>query len=189
MRFLIEWDETCLESDWLESDWQRVKKTNDHDYWAFEVPFRYQKFILDSGSSTDNNRTGGDVQLKTTYRTQWDESNSFSVQGVLDNQYTTGKNYRLSGLAFPLYLTLSVPFFEDLGFINTFAGELNGQLYWQSDVSRRDYSYKLGTGLVKTFFESWNLSMDYYYLKNNSNVAAGTYTKGVISLLVSHNFI
>ena len=150
---------------------------------------KYQKYILTDGVSADNDRAGADLQAKVTYRSQWSELESYSIGGVFDQQYTKGKNYRLSGFTIPISAGIELPGFSSIGLLNTFTAEFSTQLYWQSDVNRRDYSYKFSTGIAAPLFESWNLSLDYYYMKNNSNVDAATYTKGVASFLLSHNFL
>jgi tetratricopeptide (TPR) repeat protein len=169
--------------------WQNVVKKGANSVWTYEIPLRYQKFILASGTSTDNDRSGGDIQARVSYRSQWSENEMYTIGGYLDNQYSIGKNYRLSGLTIPFSMALEVPGFKNFGLLNTFMAELSGQLYWQSDTNRRDYSYKLGAGLVTPLFETWNLNLDFYYMKNNSNVDAATYSKGVSSFLLSHNFL
>jgi tetratricopeptide (TPR) repeat protein len=169
--------------------WQRMVKTGSNEIWTFEVPFKYQKFVLTEGTLEDNDRSGGDVQAKVFYRSQWSDREFYSLGGTLDNQYTLGKNYRMSGLTLPFNIGLEIPVFSDIGLLNTFNAEVSGQLYWQSDTNRRDYSYKFGTGITAIVLDSWNLSLDYYYYKNNSNVDAATYSKGVASFLLSHHFL
>ena len=169
--------------------WQHVKKSGPNDIWTYELPFKYQKYILSTGSSTDNDRSGGDVQAKVTLRSQWSDLEYYSIGGILDTQYSVGKNYRLEGLEIPFSLGVEIPGFRNLGLLNTFMADLSGQFYYQSDQKRKDFSYKFGTGLAAPLVEGWNLSFDYYYMKNNSNVDAATYTKGVASFLLSHNFL
>ncbi len=169
--------------------WQRFKKVDANHVWTYELPVKYQKFILPSSTTTLNDRSGADVQAKLTYRSSWSENESLTLGGALDTQYSVGANYRLSGLAFPISVVLELPGFSSLGLLNTFSGELNGQLYWQSDLNRRDYSYKFGTGLIWPALEGWNIGLDFYYMKNNSNLDAATYSKGVTSFLLSHNFL
>ncbi len=169
--------------------WQLVKKTKDNDIWTYEAPLRYQKFILASGVSSDNDRSGVDLVARVNYRTQWSESDFLSLTGSLDNQYSVGKNYRLSGLSIPVTVGVSIPGIEKLGLVNTFMAEVGGQIFWQSDLGRRDYWYKAGTGLIAPFFKDWNFTLDYNYFMNNSTVDAATYSKGVISFLLSSDFI
>lgn len=169
--------------------WQRMIKTGANEYFSLEVPLRYQKFVLTAGTTEDNDRTGGDVQVKVGYRSQFGEKEFYSLGGTLDNQYTLGENYRLTGLTLPVSVGLELPGFSSLGFLNTFSAEVSGQLYWQSDLNRRDYSYKFGAGLMALVLESWNLVLDYSFYKNNSNVDAATYSKGVVSFMLSHHFL
>lgn len=169
--------------------WQQTRKTASNETITLEVPVKYQKFVLSAGTSTDNDRSGGDVQMKLGYRRMNSEQEYFSISGMLDNQYAIGKNYRLSGITIPFTKAIELPFFSSLGFLNTFSGELGGQLYWQSELNRRDWWFKAGTGISKTLWESWYFSVDFYFFRNNSNVDAATYSKGVTSFLLSHGFL
>ena len=169
--------------------WQLISKSGPNEYWTYEIPIRFQKFILTSGTLSDNDRTGGDLQLRTSYRNQWTESSFISVTGMLDNQFTLGKNYRLTGFSVPATLGFALPGLEETGLINTINAELGGQFYWQSSTNRQDNWYKGGLGLMAPFMKDWNFSLDYYYFHNNSTVEAATYSKGVISFLLSREFL
>jgi hypothetical protein len=169
--------------------WQHILKSGPNEFWTYEIPVRFQKFILTTGTATDNDRTGGDVQFRFGYRNQWTEKSFISFLGTLDNQISIGKNYRLTGFSLPATLGLPLPGFQELGMINTIYAELGGQFFWQSNLNRQDIWYKAGTGLMAPFLEGWNFNLDYYYLHNNSSVDAATYTKGVVSFLLSRDFL
>ncbi len=169
--------------------WQWKRKYGANDVLMIETPLRYQKFVLTNGVSEDNDRTGADLQLRANYRSLMSDTDFWSLAGTLDTQYSTGKNYRLLGLTLPANLGVSLPWVKDLGLVNTFMAELGGQYYWQSDLGRRDWWYKAGAGLLAPFFKDWSITLDYYYFKNNSTVAAATYSKGVVSLLLSKDLL
>jgi tetratricopeptide (TPR) repeat protein len=170
--------------------WNHTRNIDATHSWTYEAPVRFQKYVLDSNVTEDNDRTGADLTLKATYRAlRGDGSGSFTAQFALDNQYTKGKNYRLSGLTIPLYYTVGLPFLRSARLINTLTGEVSGQYYWQSDLSRKDFSGRVGTGLIWKISNGWSSNLDYFYFRNFSNVESARYTKNVVSILVSHDFL
>ena len=169
-------------------NWIKVKRVSDEVTWEFETPLRFQKFSLDSESSSDNDRTGVDLQLKLTHR-KWQGANQYQIsQFILEQQQSSGKNYRYTGLSIPYTLAVPISFFEDLHISNTFSAAIAGQWYWQTDPSRKDFSAKLGTGFMKSFSGNWNLAFDLSIFKNLSSISAARYSKGVVSLMLSHEF-
>ncbi len=169
--------------------WQWTRKYGANDVMTIETPLRYQKFILTEGVTEDNDRTGADLLVRANYRSQWSDSDYWSVTGNLDNQYSIGKNYRLTSVSIPLSLGVSLPLLDRLGLVNTFNAEVGGQFYWQNDLGRRDWWVRGGAGLIAPFFRDWSFILDYYFLKNNSTVNAATYSKGVFSILLSRDFL
>jgi hypothetical protein len=130
------------------------------------------------------------VLLRATYRAlRGDGIGSFVTQFTLDNQYTKGSNYRLTGLTVPVYYTIALPGLIRARLINTFMAELSGQYYWQSDVSRKDLAVRAGAGMIWKASDEWNLRIDYSYFKNLSTIESARYTKNVFSLMLSHDFL
>ena len=62
--------------------WQRLQKIGGNQAWMFEVPIRYQKFVLAAGTLTTNDRSGGDLQVKVTRLNQWSERESLSIPSL-----------------------------------------------------------------------------------------------------------
>ena len=168
----------------------KTKRVSDSEIWEFEVPIRYQGYLLDlDASGADNVRTGEDLQLKATYRNFTSENRYALAQFALENQLSQGKNYRFTGLTIPVTYATLIPFFESFRLSNTFNAEVSTQWYWSADPSRKDLSGKLGTGLMKVFDGNWTLAFDVYYKKVISTLPLARYGKGVISLMLSHEFI
>jgi hypothetical protein len=169
--------------------WQMTRKYGANDVFTLETPLRYQKFILTEGVIEANDRTGADLLIRANYRSQWTDSDFWSLTGSLDNQYSTGQNYRLTALSLPFTVGLSLPLIKNWGLVNTFSAEVGGQYYWQNDQGRRDWWVRGGAGIIAPFFRDWNFTVDYYFHKNNSTISAATYSKGVFSFLLSRDFL
>lgn len=169
--------------------WNHTRKIDETHAWTYEIPVRFQKFVLDGNLNEDNDRTGGQFELRAIYRAlRGDGIGSFTTQFVLENQITKGKNYRMSGLSIPFYYALSLPAFSEYDLINTFSGEFSGDWYWQSNNHRKDVSWRFGTGLIRKLMNSWSATFDYYFFRNVSTVGSADYSKDVFSLMVSHDF-
>lgn len=166
-----------------------IKQAGGDFALTYEIPVRFQKYILDSTASSDNDRTGEDVQLKANARWIRGESEQVSLQVIADVQYTKGKNYRLGGLDIPLVWIKDLPFLKEMGLLNTFSAELQGQYYFQSDTKRKDLYCRAGAGLLKTLSPGWNLNGDFSYQKNISSVDSAKYHKTIFSLQLSHDFL
>jgi hypothetical protein len=169
--------------------WIHTLKQTDTESWVLEAPIRYQYYPLDTNLGADNNRAGGDLQLELNYRSSLGESGFFINQFILENQYTSGRNYRLTALTIPVTWGLALPFFEKFGLVNTFNASVDGQYYYQSDFGRRDLLAKGGAGLVKKIGDRSNASLDVSYLKNLSSVEDARYSKAIISMFLSHDFL
>ena len=161
---------------------------DDHHAWDFEIPLHYQKYPLDAALGADNVRDGVGVQLKARYRYMENDQRSFSARAILDQQFTSGKNYRQTGLSLPAIYTTDLPGTRKLHLIHNFSLEAAGQLYWESDVGRRDLGLRAATGIVR-HFGAWLGSLDYSYFKNVSTLSTARYVNETISILVSHDFI
>lgn len=171
--------------------WMRIRVLDDSRSFIFEVPIRYQKFLLDAAqSSADNDRTGGDIQGRMTYRVMYSDLESLSIQTIADLQYSTGKNYRLlSGKVPVLWATKFGPIFKHLGLINTFGAEVDYNWYFNNDFGRKDVFVKASLGLSKRWGEAWSAGIDYSYQKNLSNVDSAKYTKGVIAFAINRELL
>ena len=166
--------------------WMRVRVIDDARAFVYEVPLRYQKYLLDATSSEDNDRSGMDVQGKLTYRVIYSDLESLTLQSIADIQYSTGKNYRLAGLKLPVLWFTKIPFiFSSLGLVNTFGGEFDGNWYLNNDLSRKDLLAKLSFGFSKRWSDAWSASLDYSYQKNLSNVDSAKYSKGIIAFAIN----
>ncbi len=169
--------------------WTFLKEVTGEKSTTFEVPLQFQKYILTSGTAAVNDRTGGDVKFILTKRWMKSDQDLLSLQMGMDGQYTTGSNYRLLGFMLPAFWMTSLPGVRGLGLLNTFGAELKGQYYLNSDASRRDLWMKLSAGLAKTFNRNWNVSLDYSGQKNISTVSSARFSKGIIALQLSHDFL
>ncbi len=170
--------------------WYHTISYSDKDLLTLEVPVHYQYYPLDvvAGAGAYNNRQGEDVQVKVTSRKGLSATSYFLSQLVFDLQYTKGQDYRLFGLTLPVTYAFSLPFFEKFGIMNSAKAELSSQYYWVSSSQRRDFSGKLGTGFIKKIADGYNASLDFLLQKSISSYQAARYSKGLISLLVSHDF-
>lgn len=166
--------------------WMRVRVLDDYRALIYEFPVRYQKFLLDSNTSADNDRTGFDAQGKVSYRVIYSDLESLTLQTNGEIQYSTGKNYRLAAIRCPVTWVTKLPFFySTLGVLNTIGGEVDGVFYFSNDYSRKDLFAKASFGVQKRFAETWGTSLDYSYQKNFSNVDAAKYSKAVISFAIN----
>jgi hypothetical protein len=176
--------------DWeIGASYLNIAKATASYVYTWEVPIKFQKYTLDSSTGDDNDRTGEDVQVKSTVRWIQGPMQLLNLEAIFDGQYTKGKNYRLIGLDIPALLITPLPGFSSLGLANTFIAEAQGQYYISSDLNRRDLLLKVGTGLLKPLSESVNASLDVNYQKNLSSVVSARYNKVVISLQLSHDFL
>ncbi len=175
-------------------DWEaglsylNIEKASSDYSFTFEIPVKYQKYILDSSVTADNDRTGGDLQLKANARWLRGAEQMLNLQMILEGQYTKGKNYRLGSIDVPLTFQTPVIGFTALGLTNVFSLEAQGQSYFQSDTSRRDFLLKVGAGVLRPI-GSFNFTLDYSYLRNGSNVDSAKYHKNVVSLQLSREFL
>ncbi len=166
-----------------------IKQVGGDFAFTWEIPVRYQKFILDSNASADNDRTGGDVQGRANLRWIRSEFEQINLQMILDAQYTKGKNYRLLSLDAPVIWIKDIPVFRSMGLLNTFSAEAQTQYYFQSDAKRKDLLLRGGAGLIKVLSPGWNLNGDVSYIKNFSTVDTAKYHKTLFSLQLSHDFL
>ncbi|MBS1958127.1 MAG: hypothetical protein JST80_01515 [Bdellovibrionales bacterium] len=166
--------------------WMRVHVIDDYRAVIYELPVRYQKYLLDANTSADNDRTGFDAQGKVSYRLIYSDLESLTLQTIGEVQYSTGKNYRLGAVRVPATWITKLPFFySSLGLLNTIAAEVDGVYYFNNDYSRKDLFAKGSFGVTKRFGEQWSSSLDYSYQKNFSNVDAAKYSKAVISFAIN----
>ena len=155
---------------------------------SYEIPIKFQKYAQDPTANPANDRTGEDVQWKTSAHFSKGGAELISLQGIIDAQWTQGKNYRLLGLEIPLLYLTELPWFSSFGLLNTFNLDASLQVYTSSDTKRRDLLLKAGTGVLKSLSKNLNLGLDIGYQKNISSVMTARYNKMVISLQLSHDF-
>ena len=170
-------------------DWSRTLKSTSHYSLVFDVPLQYQKYLNAALSTPDNDRTGGDMKLRATNRWAIGDVELVVVQLSLDGQWTKGVNYHEAGFDLPIQWVKPLPFLRDWGIVNTFGFEAQGIDYFNSDTNRRDLMFRGGAGIVRTFWNTWPISLDYSYIQNVSTLETARYIKGIVNLQVSHQFL
>jgi|GEM_PF-4830440 len=166
--------------------WALKREHTATESTTLEIPLQYQSFTLDAG---DNRRTGGDAKIRLTRRWSSGPGELLSLQMNVDSQFTLGKNYRLVGIGLPAFYMRPTPVLGALGFLSTFSAELLGQVYYQSDVKRRDLLMRAGTGILVSVGGNWNLSADVTVQKNLSSFELARFSKEIISIQLNHPFM
>ena len=169
--------------------WSRILMSSLTHSLTVDVPIQFQNYASDATLGSENDRTGGDLKIRATSRWIRGDAELITVQAGLDGQYTKGINYHQFGFDIPVQWVKPLPWIKDLGILNTFSLEAQGISYFQSETSRRDILFRAGAGALKTFFQSWNASLDYSFQQNVSNLEAARYIKGIISLQISRELI